>query len=266
VVRSVANQMKEKTGVMPTLEAAASELGSRGNQGAVRSVANQMKEKTGEMPTLAAVASELGSRGNEGAVRSVANQMKEKTGEMPTLAVAASELGSRGKQGAVRSVANQTKEKTGEMPTPAEAAYELGSRAGRRGQESRRICTISYATENCKNTVQQIDVLCNPCHKRVPKKLKAAFCISVGVGDRVCGREIFRVNQFIKCYYKPEAKKMREEEKAARPKCTIKGMKHHRSRLFPASSNIKIWGELLFFSFLAHPSLFLRAGVPCTIP
>ena len=225
-----------------------------------------MKEKTGEMPTLAAAASELGSRGNEGAVRSVANQMKEKTGEMPTLAVAASELGNRGNEGAFRSVANQMNEKTGEMPTPADAAYELGSRAGRRGQDSRRICTISCATENCKNRVQQIDVLCGPCHKRVPKKLKAVFCIIVGVGDRVCGREIFRVNRCIKCYYKPEAKKMREEEKAARPKCNIKGMINHRSRLFPASSNIKIWGELLLFCFLVHPSLFLRAGVPCTIP
>ena len=129
----------------------------------------------------------------------------------------------------------------------------------------RRICTISCATENCKNTVQQIDVLCGPCHKRVPKKLKAVFCIIVGVGDRVCGREIFRVNRCIKCYYKPEAK-MREEEKAARPKCNIKGMINHRSRLFPASSNIKIWGKLLLFFFLVHPSLFLRAGVPCTIP
>ena len=34
-----------------------------GNQGVVRSVANQMKEKTGVMPTLEAAASELGSRG-----------------------------------------------------------------------------------------------------------------------------------------------------------------------------------------------------------
>ncbi len=56
-----------KTGEMPTLAAAASKLGSRGNQGAVRSVANQMKLKTGEMRTLAAAASELGSRGNQGA-------------------------------------------------------------------------------------------------------------------------------------------------------------------------------------------------------
>ena len=45
-----------------------SESGRRGNQGAVKSVANQMKEKSGEMPTLAAAASELGSRGNQGAL------------------------------------------------------------------------------------------------------------------------------------------------------------------------------------------------------
>ena len=42
-----------------------SENGRRANQGAVRSVTNQMKEKTGVMPTLKAAASELGSRGNE---------------------------------------------------------------------------------------------------------------------------------------------------------------------------------------------------------
>ncbi len=222
-VRSIAKQMKEKTGEMLTLAVAASELGSRGNQGTVCSVAKQMKEKTGEMPTLVAAASELGSRGNQRAVQSVAKQMKEKTGEMPTLATTASELGSRGNQGAVRSVANQMKEKSGEMPTLAAAASELGSRASRRGQDSRRICTISCATENCKNTVQQIDGLCNHCHKRVPKKLKVAFCISIGIGDRVCGIEIHRGNQCRKCYFKPEAKKMREQEKAARPKCTIKG-------------------------------------------
>ncbi len=86
--------MELKTGEMPTLMAAASELGRRGgilgNQGAVSSVANQMKEKTGVMPTLA---SELGSRGMQGAVRSVAMQMELKTGEMPSLEAVASELG-----------------------------------------------------------------------------------------------------------------------------------------------------------------------------
>ena len=66
--------------------------GFSGHQGTVCSVANQMKEKTGVMPTLVVVAFELGSRGNQG---TVAKQMKEKTGVMPTLAAAASELGRR---------------------------------------------------------------------------------------------------------------------------------------------------------------------------
>jgi hypothetical protein len=39
--------------------------GFSGHQGAVRSVANQMKEKNGVLPTLAAAASELGRRGNQ---------------------------------------------------------------------------------------------------------------------------------------------------------------------------------------------------------
>jgi hypothetical protein len=68
--------------------------GQAGAQGAVCSVANQMKEKTGEMPTLKAAAYELVSRGIQGAVRSVANQMELETREMPTLKAAASELGS----------------------------------------------------------------------------------------------------------------------------------------------------------------------------
>ncbi len=38
VVRSIANQMKEKTGVLPTLAAAASKLGRRGNQGALDAI------------------------------------------------------------------------------------------------------------------------------------------------------------------------------------------------------------------------------------
>ena len=42
-----------------------------GIQGTVRSIANQMKEKTGVMVTHAEAASELGSRGNQGTVRSV---------------------------------------------------------------------------------------------------------------------------------------------------------------------------------------------------
>ena len=85
---------------------------------------------------------------------------------------------------------------------------------------------------NCKNRVQQIDVLCGPCHKRVPKKLKAVFCIIVGVGDRVCGREIYRGNQWRKCYDHPDEKKMREEKKAARPKCTINGCVRNELRSY----------------------------------
>ena len=101
------------------------------------------------------------------------------------------------------------------------AHEEAASEGGRRACDSRRMCTNFCVTENCKNTVQQIDGHCNPCHNLVPKKLTAEFCI--GVGGRVCGREIERVNQCRKCYHDPEEKKMREEKKAARPKCTIDG-------------------------------------------
>ena len=55
----------------------------------------------------------------------------------------------------------------------------------------------------------------------MPKKLKAELCI--GVTGRVCGREIELVHQCRKCYYDPEEKKMREEKKAAIPKCRIDG-------------------------------------------
>ena len=64
--------------------------GFSGHQGAVRSVANQMELKTGEMPTLAAAASELGKRGNQGTVRRMAKRMELKTGVMPALEAAAS--------------------------------------------------------------------------------------------------------------------------------------------------------------------------------
>ena len=52
------------------------------------------------------------------------------------------------------------------------------------------------------------------------------------VGDRVCGREIERVNQCNKFYSDPEAKKMREEKMAARPKCTIDGCGGIEARLY----------------------------------
>ncbi len=61
MVHSVAIQMKEKTGEMPSLEAAASELGRRANQGAVHRMAKRMELKTGEMPSLEAAASKRGS-------------------------------------------------------------------------------------------------------------------------------------------------------------------------------------------------------------
>ena len=64
--------------------------GFSGHQGAVRSVANQMELKTGEMPTLAAAASELGKRGNQGTVRRMAKRVELKTGVMPALEAAAS--------------------------------------------------------------------------------------------------------------------------------------------------------------------------------
>ena len=113
-----------------------SENGRRAIQGAIRSIAMQMELKTGEMPSLKAATSELGRRGgilgNQGAVSSVPNQMKEKTGVMPTLAAAASELGSRGIQRAARSVAMQMELKTREMPSLEAAASELGRTSGRK--------------------------------------------------------------------------------------------------------------------------------------
>ena len=199
-----------------------------------------MKEKTGVMPTLKAAASELGSRAIEGAVVSIANQMKEKTGEMPTLMAAASELGSEGNQGALEAIILRT----------GIALEEAAGEKGRRAQDSRRIGTRGCATENCKNTVQCIDGHCQPCHDLVPKKLKAEFC--TGVGGRVCGREIERVNQCRKCYEHPEEKKIREEKKAARPKCRIDGCrgnqfrsyglckKHYRKRNKDAKAEMKV--------------------------
>ena len=53
------------------------------------------------------------------------------------------------------------------------ATKDAPSYAARRAQDSRKICTIFCATENCKIRVQQIDGYCNPCHKLVPKNLTA---------------------------------------------------------------------------------------------
>jgi hypothetical protein len=72
------------------------------------------------------------------------------------------------------------------------------------------------------------------CHDLLPKKSKTEFCI--GVGDRVCGREIYRGNQWRKCYDHPDEKKMREEKKAARPKCTINGCVRNELRSYKLCS------------------------------
>jgi hypothetical protein len=123
-----------------------------------------------------------------------------------------SENGRRGNQGALEAII---------LRTGIALEMAVGERA-RRANDNRRIGTRgSCSTENCKNTIQQPDGLCNPCHDLVPTKLKAEFC--AGVGGRVCGRVIERGNQCLKCYYKPEEKKMRKEKKAARPKCRIDG-------------------------------------------
>jgi hypothetical protein len=58
--------MKKEIGIMPTLDAATSELGRRANQGVVCNVANQMKGETGIMQTLEMAASENGRRSFEG--------------------------------------------------------------------------------------------------------------------------------------------------------------------------------------------------------
>ena len=73
--------------------------------------------------------------------------------------------------------------------------------------------------------MQYIDEHCQPCHDLAPKKLKAEFCIGVGVGGRVCeeGKE---------CYDHPKAKKMREAKKAAVPKCCIDGCEGNELRSY----------------------------------
>ncbi len=194
-----------------------------GYQGAVRSVANQMKEKTGEMPTLKAAASELGSRAIQGAVRSVANQMKEKTGEMPTLKAAASELGSRAIQGAVRSVANQMKEKTGEMPTLMAAASELGSR-GREGKSALYRISGNCAYPGCNYAISSGE-LCENHQPPKPIMEQSDKCrVCSWVFD---AKEQVRGGVCNACYYKPEAraarKKVTAEKKATRGTCSTLG-------------------------------------------
>ena len=140
--------------------------------------------------------------------------MKEKTGVLPRLAAAASELGRRGYQGNIAAIV-ATGIACEDAPTfcgkhtydgridkivaTGIATEDAPSYAARRASDSRRICTIFCATENCQNTVQHIDGHCNPHRNLVPKKLKAVFCI--GVSGRICGKKIERVNQCRKCYY-----------------------------------------------------------------
>jgi hypothetical protein len=169
--------MELKTGKKAPLKEAATELGSRGNEGAVRSVANQMELKTGKKATLEA-AVELGSRANQGAVSSVANQMELETGEKPTLKEAAFELASRGKQGAVCSFANKMELETGKKPTLKEAAYEYHSTNGRKSVGKPRgnavwakVIQISgsdeviQGTEKCADTKNKI--CAELCHQGI---------------------------------------------------------------------------------------------------
>jgi hypothetical protein len=79
-----------------------------------------------------------------------------------------------------------------------------------------------------------------------------ATTVCTGVGGRVCGEKIERVNQCLKCYYHPEEKKMREAKKAAAPKCRINGCggnefrsyglcgKHYRKRNEDAKAEMKV--------------------------
>jgi hypothetical protein len=131
-----------------------------------------------------------------------------------------SENGRRANQGALAAIILRT----------GIALEEAAGEKGRRAQDNRRICIRGCTTENCKNTIQHTDGLCQRCHDLVPKKLKAEFCI--GVNGRVCGQKIERVNQCYKCYDHPEAKKMREEKKAAIPECRIDGCRGNEFRLY----------------------------------
>ncbi len=90
-----------------------------------------------------------------------------------------SKNGRRGIQGALEAIIFRT----------GIALEESAGELSRRAQDNRRIGTRVCVTENCKNTIQHTDGLCDRCHDLVPKKSKAEFCISVG--GRVCGRKIY---------------------------------------------------------------------------
>ena len=155
-----------------------------------------------------------------------------------------SKNGRRGIQGALEAIILRT----------GIALEEAAGELSRRAQDNRRIGTRVCVAENCKNTIQHTDGLCDRCHDLVPKKSKAEFCISVG--GRVCGRKIYRVNQCRKCYDHPEEKKMREEKKAEKkaaiPECRIDGCgvnefrsyglceKHYRKRNKDTMAEMKV--------------------------
>jgi hypothetical protein len=183
--------MELETGKKPTLKAAASELGSRANQGAVRSVADQMELETGVMPTLKKAASELGSRGKEGLVSSVTDQMKEKTGKKPTLKAAASELSSRGKEGLVSSFAIQMELETGKKPTLKAVASELGRSCGRKSVGKpkgnavwAKVVQISGSDEEIQGTEKCADTKSKICAELCHQGIGVSYttCITNYIG------------------------------------------------------------------------------------
>jgi len=150
-----------------------------------------MKEETGEMPSLVAAASELGSRGNEGAVSSVANQMELETGKKATLKEAATELGSRCTQGAVRRVANQIELKTGVMPSLEAAAFELNRTSGRKSVGKpkgnavwAKVVQISGSDEEIQGTEKCADTKSKICAELCHQGIGVSYtsCISNYIG------------------------------------------------------------------------------------
>ena len=218
-----------------------SQLNFSGHQGAVSSVTNQMKLKTREMPTLAAAASELGRRAYQGTINAIvatgiAREDAPKfcgtcayEGKINAIVItgitckdAPTFCGKRAYQDTINTI----------VVTGIAREEASSSEMGRRMNDSRRICTKICATENCKNVV----VFKDHCGSCQPKKLKVEFCIGVG-GRVLCVREIFRMNQCRECYYDPEEKKMREEKKAARPKCKIDGCGGNELRSYGLCEN-----------------------------
>ena len=126
-------------------------MGRRGNQGAFSSVANQMELKTGEMPTLAAAASKLGR--NQGDINAIVRTGIARR-DAPTFsgkcAYQATSTSLSGQELLVRMPLKFVES----MHTMAKLTPLSGQESlARRACDSRRICTICCATENCKNTV-----------------------------------------------------------------------------------------------------------------